>query len=168
MNVLNNLIKEYVYPRDNEEVESYKKNLELVSKFESMPNVSDALQHSQCFASMYVNMHQTIQQLFCEELRRLSGRQVTIRYAMERGIMSDNTNNPGCEFKTFWSVRTNIEFSNEELLVKEPVFLHSGIRSFYITVFSVALPIGDTRETIVYHDSSTVKYFPRFKFLAYI
>jgi len=168
MNTLNNLIKEYVYPRDNEEVETHKKNSELVSKFESIHNVSDALQYSQCFASIYVNMHQTIQQLFSEELRRLSGRNVTIRYAMERGITSDNIHKPGHEFKTFWSVRTNIELSNAEQLVKEPVFLHSGIRSYYITVFSVALPIGDTRETIIYSDSSKDNCCPRFKFLAYI
>ena len=113
-------------------------------------------------------MHQTIQQLFSEELRRLSGRNVTIRYAMERGITSDNIHKPGHEFKTFWSVRTNIELSNAEQLVKEPVFLHSGIRSYYITVFSVALPIGDTRETIIYSDSSKDNCCPRFKFLAYI
>ena len=168
MNELNNSIKEYVYPRSNEEVELYEKNCEMVSKLENVPNLYDTFQYSQCFVSMYVNMHPTIQRIFIDELQRLSGRCVTIRYAMERGIPAEKMYFPGHEFKTFWSIRTNIDFDAEEKLVKEPVFLHTGVRSFYITVFSVPVTPDDTRDTFIYSDSSKERCFPRFKFLAYI
>ena len=168
MNELNNYIKEYVYPRSNEEIELYKKNCELVVQMEKYANLYDAFQYSQCFVPMYVNMHPTIQRIFIDELRRLSGRNVTIRYAMECGIPLEKMQFPGHEFKTFWSIRTSIDFDAEETLVKEPVFLHNGIRSFYITVFSVPMTPDETGDSFIYSDRSKKRCLPRFKFLAYI